>query len=117
MRKTTFLTLCLLLLAVSSYGQGVTSAQAPAAEKQQLLWDKLGQEISDTDRGLDGVMGVAIEDLTTGKKFLLHSDEVFPQASSIKIAVLAELYHQAQLSANGAAGKAKLTDRLQNTSA
>jgi beta-lactamase class A len=53
---------------------------------------------------------VAIEDLATGKKFLLHSDEVFPQASSIKIAVLAELYHQAQLSANGAAGKGKLTD-------
>src|SRR5204863_9281456 len=52
----------------------------------------------------------AIEDLTTGQTFFLHEDEVFPQASSIKIAVLAELYHQAQLSAQGASGKAKLTD-------
>ena len=49
-------------------------------------------------------MGVAILDLTTGQKFLLHPDDVFPQASSIKITVLAELYRQAQQ------GKLKLTD-------
>jgi beta-lactamase class A len=110
LKKTTFVTLFSLLFTVSGYGQRANDAQSSAADKQQLLWDKLGQEISDTDRSLDGVMGVAIEDLTTGKKFFLHSDEVFPQASTIKIAVLAELYHQAQLSANGAAGKAKLTD-------
>jgi beta-lactamase class A len=81
-----------------------------SAAKQQVLWDKLESQIRDIDRNLDGVMGVAIEDLTTGQKFLLHEDKVFPQASSIKIAVLAELYHQAQLSAGGASGKAKLTD-------
>ena len=55
-------------------------------------------------------MGVAIEDLATGKTFFFHEDEVFPQASSIKIVVLAELYHQAQLAAEHASRKAKLTD-------
>ena len=75
-----------------------------AAAKQQLLWQKLESTISEVDHGLDGVLGVAILDLKHGKKFLLHRDEVFPQASSIKIAVLAELYRQAQ------AGKLKLTD-------
>jgi beta-lactamase class A len=49
-------------------------------------------------------MGVAIEDLTTGNHIFLHADEVFAQASSIKIAVLAELYRQAQQA------KLKLTD-------
>ena len=49
-------------------------------------------------------MGLAIEDLNTGDHLFLHEDEVFPQASSIKIAVLAELYHQAE------EGKLKLTD-------
>jgi len=68
------------------------------------LWQKLDASIAEVDRGLDGVLGLAIEDLTTGQKYLLHADEVFPQASSIKIAVLAELYHQAQQ------GKLKLTD-------
>src|SRR6202034_951148 len=45
-----------------------------------------------------------IEDLTTGDHYFLHEDEVFAQASSIKIAVLADLYLQTQQ------GKLKLTD-------
>ena len=49
-------------------------------------------------------MGVAIVDLTDGHQYLLHANDVFPQASSIKICILAELYRQAQQ------GKLKLTD-------
>src|SRR5258708_5451505 len=49
-------------------------------------------------------MGVAIKDLETGDQFFLHENEVFAQASSIKIAVLANLYLQAQQ------GKLRLTD-------
>ncbi len=49
-------------------------------------------------------MGIAIVDLTDGHKYLLHANDIFPQASSIKICVLAELYRQAQQ------GKLKLTD-------
>ena len=82
----------------------VTTCFAQAPNKQHVLWGKLEASIADVDRNLDGVLGVAIEDLTTGQKYLLHADDVFPQASSIKIAVLAELYHQAQQ------GKLKLTD-------
>lgn len=85
-------------------------AQVAPTPKQQVLWDKLESEVRNVDANLDGVLGLAIEDLSTGQKFLLHENEVFPQASTIKIAVLAELYHQAQLSADGTAGKAKLTD-------
>jgi beta-lactamase class A len=99
----------LSVLAAMAAAQTGAHEQTSAA-KQQVLWDKLESQVRDIDCNLDGVMGVAIEDLTTGQKFLLHEDEVFPQASSIKIAVLAELYHQAQLSAGGASGKAKLTD-------
>jgi len=49
-------------------------------------------------------MGVAIEDLATGDHYFLHEDEVFAQASSIKITVLANLYLRAEQ------GKLKLTD-------
>lgn len=80
----------------------IASAQTPA--KQDLLWQKLESTVNDVDRNLDGVLGVAILDLSSGKKLLVHADDVFPQASSIKIAVLAELYRQAQ------DGKLKLTD-------
>jgi beta-lactamase class A len=87
---------CLLLVC--------TARAQSAPEKQNALWQKLESTITVTDRSLDGVMGVAILDLTDGHKYLLHEDAVFAQASSIKICVLAELYRQAQQ------GKLKLTD-------
>jgi beta-lactamase class A len=96
-----FLCLVLLTLSVSAAGQ---AAPPPPSEKQQVLWMKLEKSIVDVDRNLDGVMGVALVDLTDGHRYLLHANDVFPQASSIKICVLAELYRQAQQ------GKLKLTD-------
>ena len=68
------------LLVVASCAQSSNTASA----KQQVLWQKLEASIAEVDRGLDGVMGVAIEDLTTGQKYGLRGDDVFPQASSIK---------------------------------
>ena len=109
-RATTSLALLLLLLTNSTSAQRNLNAQNVSDPKLKSLWTKLESTINDIDRNLDGVLGVAIEDLTTGQRFLLHGDAIFPQASSIKIAVLAELYHQAQLSAQGESGKAKLTD-------
>jgi beta-lactamase class A len=96
------LTLACLCLAGGLAAWAQTSQ--PPAEKQTVLWMKLEKSILDIDRGLDGVMGVAIVDLTDGHKYLLHANDVYPQASSIKICVLAELYRQAQQ------GKLKLTD-------
>lgn len=80
------------------------AAPPPHTEKKQVLWTKLENSINQIDRSLDGVMGVAVLDLTDGHRYLLHASDVFPQASSIKICVLAELYRQAQQ------GKLKLTD-------
>ena len=76
------------------------------AQKQQFLWSKLEERIAEIDRRLDGVLGVAILDLTTGREYLHHGDEIFPQASSIKIPILVELYRQSQDNSKGA----KLTD-------
>jgi beta-lactamase class A len=39
--------------------------------------------------------GIAIKDLVSGEEFLFNADEVFPQGSSIRIHILAELYRQA----------------------
>jgi len=96
--------LCVALLAAAAQLPTPLQAQQTPQEKEQILWQKLEATIKDVDRNLDGVLGVAILDLTTGQKYLLHADEVLPTASSIKIAVLAELYRQAQQ------GKIKLAD-------
>jgi len=94
------------LAPVPSYAQQASQEKIDtvAPEKEQVLWQKLEATISGVDHNLDGVLGVAIVDLTTGQQYFLHADEVLPTASSIKIAILAELYRQAQL------GKIKLGD-------
>lgn len=97
-------TVLLLIAASAAQTAGSPSARAPSPEKQKVLWQKLESTIHDVDDHLDGVIGVAIEDLTTGNQFFLHENEIFAQASSIKITVLANLYLQAQQ------GKLKLTD-------
>ena len=94
--------LCCVLFLSTCLAQ--TAAPSPSSGKQKVLWQKLESSIQDVDQHLDGVMGVAIEDLTTGDHFFLHEDEVFAQASSIKITILAGLYLQAEQ------GKLKLTD-------
>lgn len=90
--------LCVFLLLATCISESTPSAN------QRVLWQRLGSKIVQIDQNLDGVMGVAIEDLTTGDHYFLREDEVFAQASSIKITVLANLYLQAQQ------GRLKLTD-------
>ncbi|MFZ0951011.1 MAG: serine hydrolase, partial [Candidatus Sulfotelmatobacter sp.] len=99
--------LCMVLFLVAASAAQTASSPSPGAPspgKQKVLWQKLGSTIHDVDDHLDGVMGVAIEDLNTGDQFFLNENEVFAQASSIKITVLADLYLQAQQ------GKLKLND-------
>jgi len=78
--------------------------QKPQTAKRQVLWQKLQEQIRAIDQQLDGVLALAVKDLTSQEEFFINPDEVMPQASSIKIAVLAELYLQAQQD------KLKLTD-------
>ena len=94
--------LCLAMFAamsacapLESRAQQSSPEKAPQ-EKEQILWQKLEATINDADHHLDGVLAVAILDLSTGQRYLFHADEVLPTASSIKIAILAELYRQVQ---------------------
>jgi beta-lactamase class A len=48
------------------------------------------------DARLDGVLGVYVRDLQSGVTIEVRADEAFPTASSIKLAVLYEVYRQAE---------------------
>jgi len=87
---------CIAGFVLAAFTPQRLSAQQTPQEKEKILWQKLEATIGEVDRHLDGVLGVAILDLSTGQSYLLHADEVLPTASSIKIAILAELYRQAQ---------------------
>ena len=63
---------------------------------QSTLHAQLETELTRTAERLNGVMGYAIKDLSSGETFLRLPDTVFPQASSIKLTILLELMRQAQ---------------------
>lgn len=110
MKRIVWMVILAALAACASRAQTPVKQNGDAGGKPEILWQKLEAQIMKTSEELDGVMGVAIEDLTTEQNYLLHGDEVFAQASSIKIAVLAELYRQDQLAARGKPGNARLSD-------
>lgn len=72
------------------------SASGEPSTKEAALLAKLRARVEAVDARLDGVLGVCVRDLATGATVELRPDELFPTASSIKLAVLYELYGQAQ---------------------
>jgi beta-lactamase class A len=99
-----------ITLALSSAAFGQQKPEALRDTGSDLLWKKLETRVEEIANRLDGVMGVAILDLTDGRILLRNADRVFPTASSIKIVILLELYRQDQEARAGAKGKAKLDD-------
>ena len=95
-----------LTLLASLFGQN----KSATTRDDDSSWKKLDARVSEVVQKFDGVMGVAIVDLTDGRAILKNADRVFPTASSIKIAILFELYHQEQRAREGAQGKARLND-------
>jgi beta-lactamase class A len=90
-RRVSALALCVAAgLAAGSAGAG----ELPP--KQADLFAKLRARVQAVDARLDGVLGIHVQDLATGATVELRPDEVFPTASSIKLAVLYELFRQAE---------------------
>ena len=85
-------------------------AQTPAPREEELLGQlhsKLQRELERSAEQFDGVLGIAVKDLGGTEAFTVNADMVFPQASSIKIPVLIELYRQSQT------GTVKLDERVE----
>jgi beta-lactamase class A len=59
------------------------------------LKEKLTSRIKQIVEQTDADVGVAIKDLRSGEQILINEEEIFPQASSIKIHILSEVYKQA----------------------
>jgi beta-lactamase class A len=69
-----------------------------------LLREKIEARLREIAERTRGVLGLSVVDLTNGAHFGFNQDNIFPQASAIKIAVLMEVYRQA------GEGKFKLAD-------
>ena len=100
-----------IVAALSTSNAAQQKTETPPAETaSDPLWEKLDARVADIAARLDGVMGLAILDLTDSRILLRNGERVFPTASSIKVAILLELYHQDQESRAGAQKKARLDD-------
>jgi beta-lactamase class A len=93
------LVLLLALLAPAAFGaadDAKNQADTPESvrAKQDLLWARMEDSVRTIVGETDAVVGVAILDLTDQRAFYLNADAIYPTASTIKIAVLAELYRQ-----------------------
>ena len=98
--RRSLLPLIASLLLLSTAAPVARAAEGPPVE--EALFEKLRAGIKGVEGRLDGVLGVAVKDLTTGRVIEIRGDVVFPQASAIKLALIYELYQQA------AAGKVDL---------
>lgn len=87
----------IILIAAASWAQTNVSS---------LLEQKVLDRITKLDQHLDGVLGAAAIDLRSGHTVVYHGDAVFPQASSIKIPILMEIFRQAK------AGKLQLDQKV-----
>ena len=60
---------------------------------------KLKGKLEEAAVAFDGVMGIAVKDLTSGDEIGVDWDERFLAASSIKIPILIELFRKAKAGA------------------
>ncbi len=61
-----------------------------------LLFRKLGKRLGEVSDHYEGIMGVAVKDLTSGEFYEINGDEVFPVASTIKVPILIEFYRRVE---------------------
>ena len=61
-----------------------------------LLFKKLCGRLKVISEDYEGVMGIAVKDLTNGESFMINGDEVFPVASTIKVPIFIEFYRRVE---------------------
>lgn len=97
MKRTILMLLALLAPVAFAATTDTTGSDTQESEraKQDVLWGHMETAIRGIVHETDAVVGVAIVDLADPERsFYLNADAVYPTASTIKIAVLAELYRQ-----------------------
>lgn len=83
-----------LALALAPVTLSAQDAADSVRAKQDVLWAQMEHSIANIVRDADAVVGVAVLDLADQRAYYLNADAVYPTASTIKIAVLGELYRQ-----------------------
>jgi beta-lactamase class A len=84
-----------LSLALLTTAAAQSGGQPPVDPAQQVLFQKMVAAIESLAARSDGVLSVSVMDLREGTRYSLRGDQVFAVASTIKLAILFELFRQA----------------------
>lgn len=101
------LLLCAALAIVDAPRLHAQASRPTDSPLRQLLARQLQHQLDSLASASTGVVGIAIEDLTTGERFAVNDSLTFPQASAIKVTLLLELFRQADT------GALALTERVE----
>jgi beta-lactamase class A len=96
--------LCLAAFAIALTVHDSAATQHDSTAPQR---GSMQQQLEQAAAGFSGVIGIAARNLLTGDEVAINADARFPTASTIKVAVMVEAYHQA------AEGKLPLDTRVQ----
>jgi len=77
-----------------------------------ILKSKLQDDLDAIANAYEGVVGLHVIDLTSGDHFGVRDDWVFPQASSIKVPILLELFRRAESEPGLLKKRIEMTDRV-----
>ena len=83
-------------LAVAVSGSQRTAGQEPTPGTAGALEAQFAGRLDAIAGRVNGVVGYCVVDLTSGRRFTRFENDVFPTASTIKLAILYELFTQAE---------------------
>ena len=102
------------LLAAATVALVFTPLTALDAQEQHLaiVRDKFQAELVEIVDAYEGVVGIHVLDLTTGERFAVQDDLIFPQASAIKIPILLELFRRSEVEPGLLRRRVEMTDEV-----
>ncbi|MEZ4422033.1 MAG: serine hydrolase [Gemmatimonadota bacterium] len=99
------------VLAASLWAGGSTHAVAQEPHRE-LLRTSFQERLAQIADGYEGVAGLEVLDLTSGDRFAVRGDWVFPQASAIKVMLLLELFRRAEEEPDLLRRRVEMTDAV-----
>jgi beta-lactamase class A len=102
-----------LALAASPMVSVVTPKSLSGQEAHlEVIRARLQSDLEAVVQAYEGVAGLHVVDLTTGDRFAVRDDFVFPQASAIKVPILLELFRRAESDPELLRKRVELTDEV-----
>jgi beta-lactamase class A len=78
----------------------------------EILRNRLQSDLEAVVHEYEGVAGLHVVDLTTGDRFAVRDDFLFPQASAIKVPILLELFRRAESDPGLLRKRIEMTDEV-----